>query len=87
MKEDVKFKCPLCGNEWVEEQDTEDDWFGLATTQTLCEECSRKAVIYQQCLYEEMTGNKPTKEKCGFHCSEETCEYCIETTTKNGLAK
>lgn len=44
MKEEVKFKCPLCGKEWVEEQDTEDDWFGLATTQTLCEECSKKAI-------------------------------------------
>jgi len=44
-----------------------------------------KEVIYQQCLYEEMTGEKPTKEKCGFHCSEETCEYCIETTIKNDL--
>ena len=46
-----------------------------------------KEVIYQQCLYEEMTGEKPTKEKCGFHCSEETCEYCIETTIKNELTQ
>ena len=44
MTEEVKFKCPLCGKEWVEEQDTEDDWFGLATTQTLCEECSKELV-------------------------------------------
>ena len=48
---------------------------------------STKEVIYQQCLYEEITGNKPTKEKCGFHCSEETCEYCIETTIQNDLTK
>ena len=44
MKEDVKFICPLCGKEWVEEQDTNDEWFRLATMQTLCEECSKKAI-------------------------------------------
>ena len=42
MTEEVKFKCPNCGKEWIEEQDTEDDWFRLATTQTLCEECSKE---------------------------------------------
>ena len=44
MTESVKFKCPNCGKEWEEEQDTEDDWFKLATTQTLCDECSKKVV-------------------------------------------
>ena len=43
MKE-VKFICPSCGKEWVEEQDTNDDWFRLATRQTLCEECGKKAI-------------------------------------------
>ena len=44
MKEDVKFTCPLCGKEWIEEQDTNDEWFRLATTRTLCEECGKKAI-------------------------------------------
>lgn len=44
MTEKVKFKCPNCGKEWIEEQDTEDDWFRLATTQTLCEECSKEII-------------------------------------------
>ena len=47
-----------------------------------------KEVVYQECLYEEMTGEKPTKEKCGFDCHEETCKYCIETTMEtNDLTK
>lgn len=44
MTEEVKFKCPICGKEWIEEQDTEDDWFRLATIQTLCEECCKKII-------------------------------------------
>ena len=44
MKEEVKFICPVCGKEWIEEQDKDDDWFRLATTQTLCEECGKKAI-------------------------------------------
>lgn len=40
MIKEVKFTCPDCGKEWVEEQDTEDEWFNLATTQTLCDECA-----------------------------------------------
>ena len=44
MKEEVVFICPVCGKEWVEEQDANDDWFRLATTQTLCEECGKKAI-------------------------------------------
>ena len=40
MIKEVKFTCPDCGKEWVEKQDTEDEWFGLATTQTLCDECA-----------------------------------------------
>jgi len=42
MTEEVKFTCPLCGKEWIEEQDVRDDWFRLGTKQTLCEECSKK---------------------------------------------
>ena len=42
MMKDVKFKCPDCGKEWVEKQDTDDDWFGLATDRTLCDECGKK---------------------------------------------
>ena len=37
----VNFICPDCGKMWIEEQDTEDDWFGLATKQTLCEDCAK----------------------------------------------
>ena len=44
MKEEVKYICPLCGKEWVEEQDEADEWFRLATTQTLCDECGKKAI-------------------------------------------
>ena len=44
MKEYVKFTCPLCGKDWVEEQDTTDEWYHLATKQTLCEECGKKAI-------------------------------------------
>ena len=44
MTEEVKFTCPMCGKEWTEEQDTEDDWFKLGTNQTLCKECSRKEI-------------------------------------------
>ena len=47
-----------------------------------------KEVVYQECLYEEMTGEKPTKEKCEFDCHEEICKYCIETTKeKNDLPR
>ncbi len=39
-------------------------------------------VVYQECLYKEMTGDdilpQELKEKCGFNCSEETCKYCVE---------
>lgn len=38
-------------------------------------------VIYQECLYQEIVGEKPTIEKCGFQCTEESCKYCIETKT------
>ena len=55
MTKEVKFKCPECGSEWVEEQDTEDEWFGLATKQTLCTECSRKAM-------ERIRNNNAAKE-------------------------
>lgn len=48
MTESVKFKCPDCGKEWTEEQDTEDDWFKLATTQTLCDECSKGLIIHRK---------------------------------------
>ena len=41
MIELVKFTCPDCGKEWTEEQDTEDYWFGLATQNTLCEDCAK----------------------------------------------
>ena len=42
-----------------------------------------KEVIYQECLYKEMTCEdislQELRKKCGFNCSEETCKYCIET--------
>ena len=41
MLKEVKFTCPDCGKEWVEKQDTEDEFFGVATTQTLCDECAK----------------------------------------------
>lgn len=44
MIKEVKFRCPECGIEWNEEQDTEDEWFGLGTANTLCEECGRQAI-------------------------------------------
>ena len=44
MTEEVKFTCPICGKEWIEEQDTEDDWFRLGTKQTLCVECSNREI-------------------------------------------
>ena len=37
----VNFICPNCRKMWIEEQDTEDDWFGLATKLTLCEDCAK----------------------------------------------
>lgn len=44
MTEPVKFTCPECGMQWIEEQDPEDDWFKLATKQTLCDVCGTKAI-------------------------------------------
>lgn len=44
MIEEVKFTCPMCGKEWVEEQDIKDDWFRLGTKQTLCAECSNREI-------------------------------------------
>ena len=44
MTEEVKFTCPMCGKEWIEEQDTKDDWFRLGTKQTLCAECSNREI-------------------------------------------
>ena len=43
MKE-AHYKCPACGAEWVEEQDEQDEWFGLGTDSTLCDKCSEKAI-------------------------------------------
>ena len=40
MLKEVKFICPNCDKEWVEKQDTEDEFFGVATTQTLCDACA-----------------------------------------------
>ena len=40
MLKEVKFICSNCDKEWVEKQDTEDEFFGVATTQTLCAECA-----------------------------------------------
>ena len=44
MIEEVKFKCPVCGNEWTEKQDENDNWFKLGTTKTLCSLCSKNAI-------------------------------------------
>jgi len=43
--EKVTFKCPECGQEWVELQDPKDEWFKLATKQCLCDKCTKKAII------------------------------------------
>ena len=44
MEQEVKFKCPICGKEWVEMQEEDDEWFGLATLITLCTECGDKEI-------------------------------------------
>ena len=45
-----------------------------------------KEVVYQECLYKDMTGEdislQELKKKCGFNCSEEDCKYCIEMTVE-----
>ena len=47
----------MCGKEWIEKQDTKDDWFRLGTKQTLCAECSnieiRKIKESQQWIIEK----------------------------------
>ena len=40
----VEFTCPVCGTKWTEIQDPKDEWFRLATHQTLCEKCGNKAM-------------------------------------------
>ena len=40
----VQFTCPQCGTQWTEMQDPEDDWFKLATHQTLCAKCGKAAI-------------------------------------------
>ena len=57
MIELVKFTCPDCGKEWTEEQDTEDYWFGLATQNTLCEDCAK---IWLHNLFREEETNAST---------------------------
>lgn len=39
-----------------------------------------KEVIYQECIFESVFGEKPSKRYCDFKCSEENCKYCIELT-------
>ena len=40
----VHFICPQCGAHWDEYQESNDEWYKLATRQTLCEDCGRKAI-------------------------------------------
>lgn len=42
--EEVKYTCPVCGNQWIEMEDPEDEWFRLGTNCVLCKECSKKAI-------------------------------------------
>lgn len=42
--EKVEYTCPQCGVTWTEWQDTKDDWFRLATNQTLCANCGKEAM-------------------------------------------
>lgn len=41
---EVEFTCPICGVQWSEWQNPDDDWFGLATNQTLCPNCGEAAM-------------------------------------------
>ena len=40
----VEFTCPECGVKWTEMQSPDDDWYKLATHQTLCDKCSIAAI-------------------------------------------
>lgn len=42
--QEVEFTCPRCGTRWLEWQDPDDDWFKLATNQTLCANCGQVAM-------------------------------------------
>lgn len=42
--EKVEFTCPECGTQWTEWQDPSDDWFKLATHQTLCANCGKEVM-------------------------------------------
>lgn len=44
MEQEVKFKCPICGKEWTEMQDDDDEWFEVAPLITLCTKCRDKEV-------------------------------------------
>lgn len=52
--EEVEFTCPNCGVHWTEWQDPDDDWFKLATNQTLCPNCGR---ITMQRILSELNEN------------------------------
>lgn len=38
------FTCPMCGIVWTEDQDPDDEWFGLGVKQTLCARCGQEAI-------------------------------------------
>lgn len=40
----IKFTCPQCRKQWYEIQWIGDEWYGLATTQTLCVKCGQEAI-------------------------------------------
>lgn len=40
----VEFTCPQCGTKWTEWQDPNDDWFKLATNQTMCANCGKEVM-------------------------------------------
>ena len=42
--EHVKFICPECKKEWFEDQDPNDEWFKLATRDTLYIKCAKKHI-------------------------------------------
>ena len=52
----VNFICPDCGKMWIEGQDIkddDDDWYGLATKQALCEDCVKIKIWLHNSLNKE----------------------------------
>ena len=78
----VEYTCPECGAIWTEKHHPDDEWFKLATKQTLCPTCSRHHIRNLNVAYwVKLTGMMPP-EYCGhYECSR--CNWRHKHTIEN----